>query len=137
MRFCAVTVGTPGRATIAVPVEAFDASGHFVGDADFALDPGSWMVKLLFELIPETAGQRAGSFRVFSPASAVESFALFGDLTGAGFRRFRGNKTKLPAKRRRHKPVGRFGQGDTSGEPSQDRNRESRLPAHGLDQTQP
>ena len=56
--------------------------GHFVGDADFTLDPGARMVKLLFELIPETAGQWRGGFRVLSPDGAVESFALFGDQTG-------------------------------------------------------
>ena len=43
---------------------------------------GARLVKLLFELIPETAGQRAGGFRVLSPDGAVESFAFFGDLTG-------------------------------------------------------
>ena len=70
------------RAPVDGTVKAFDASGHFVGEADFTLDPGARLVKLLFELIPETAGQRAGGFRVLSPDGAVESFALFGDLTG-------------------------------------------------------
>ena len=63
-------------------VEAFDASGQVVGAADFQLDPGARLAKLLFELIPETSGQRGGGFRVFSQDGAVESIALFGDLTG-------------------------------------------------------
>ena len=80
--FTGVAIKHRGRAPIDGTVEAFDASGHFVGFADFTLDPGARMVKLLFELIPETAGQRGGGFRVLSPDGAVESFALFGDLTG-------------------------------------------------------
>ena len=80
--FTGVAIKNRGRGPIDGTVEAFDASGHFVGDADFTLDPGARMVKLLFELIPETAGQRGGGFRVLSPDGAVEGFALFGDLTG-------------------------------------------------------
>ena len=80
--FTGVAVKNRARAPVDGTVEAFDESGRFVGDADFTLDPGARMVKLLFELIPETAGQRAGGFRVLSPDGAVESFALFGDQTG-------------------------------------------------------
>ena len=80
--FTGVVIKNRARAPVDGTVEAFDASGHFVGEADFTLDPGARLVKLLFELIPETAGQRAGGFRVLSPDGAVESFALFGDLTG-------------------------------------------------------
>ena len=80
--FTGVAIKNRARAPVDGTVEAFDASGHFVGEADFTLDPGARLVKLLFELIPETAGQRAGGFRVLSPDGAVESFALFGDLTG-------------------------------------------------------
>ena len=80
--FTGVAIKNRARAPVDGTVEAFDESGHFVGDADFTLDPGARMVKLLFELIPETAGQRAGGFRVLSPDSAVESFVLFGDQTG-------------------------------------------------------
>ena len=80
--FTGVAIKNRASAPVDGTVEAFDESGHFVGDADFTLDPGARMVKLLFELIPETAGQRAGGFRVLSPDSAVESFALFGDQTG-------------------------------------------------------
>ena len=80
--FTGVAIKNRARAPVDGTVEAFDESGHFVGDADFTLDPGARMVKLLFELIPETAGQRAGGFRVLSPDGAVESFALFGDQTG-------------------------------------------------------
>ena len=65
-----------------VTVEAFDATGGFVGGTSFTLGPGARLVKLLFELIPETAGQRKGGFRVLSPDGAVESFALFGDEAG-------------------------------------------------------
>ena len=80
--FTGVVIKNRARAPVDGTVEAFDASGHFVGEADFTLDPGARLVKLLFELIPETAGQRAGGFRVLSPDGAVESSALFGDLTG-------------------------------------------------------
>ena len=80
--FTGVAIKNRARAPVDGTVEAFDASGHFVGEADFTLDPGARLVKLLFELIPETAGQRAGGFRVLSPDGAVESFAFFGDLTG-------------------------------------------------------
>ena len=80
--FTGVAIKNRARAPVDGTVEAFDESGHFVGDADFTLDPGTRMVKLLFELIPETAGQRAGGFRVLSPDGAVESFVLFGDQTG-------------------------------------------------------
>ena len=81
--FTGVAIKNRARAPVDGTVEAFDESGHFVGAADFTLDPGARMVKLLFELIPETAGQcEAGGFRVLSPDGAVESFALFGDQTG-------------------------------------------------------
>ena len=80
--FTGVAIKNRERGPVGVTVEAFDASGHFVGDADFTLDPGARMVKLLFELIPETASQRGGGFRVLSPDGAVEGFALFGDFTG-------------------------------------------------------
>ena len=71
-----------GRVPVDGIVEAFDASGQVVGAADFQLDPGARLAKILFELIPETFGQRGGGFRVLSQEGAVESFALFGDLTG-------------------------------------------------------
>ena len=80
--FTGVAIKNRARAPVNGTVEAFDESGHFVGAADFTLDPGARMVKLLFELIPETAGQWRGGFRVLSPDSAVESFVLFGDQTG-------------------------------------------------------
>ena len=80
--FTGVAIKNRASAPVDGTVEAFDESGHFVGDADFTLDPGARMVKLLFELIPETAGQWRGGFRVLSPDGAVESFALFGDQTG-------------------------------------------------------
>ena len=80
--FTGVAIKNRGRMPVDGIVEAFDASGQMVGSADFQLDPGARLVKLLSELIPETSGQRGGGFRVFSRAAAVESFALFGDLTG-------------------------------------------------------
>ena len=65
-----------------VTVEAYDAPGNLVGEAEFELASGARTSKLLFELIPATAGQSGGSFRVRSPEGAVESFALFGDFGG-------------------------------------------------------
>ena len=80
--YTGVVIKNRARGPVDVTVEAFDAQGHFAGEAGFALDPGERTVRLLSELIPETAGQRRGGFRVLSPDGAVESFALFGDLTG-------------------------------------------------------
>ena len=80
--FTSVAIKNRGRMPVDGTVEAFDASGQVVGAADFQLDSGARLAKLLFELIPETSGQRGGGFRVFSQDGAVESFALFGDLTG-------------------------------------------------------
>ena len=80
--FTGVAIKNRGRVPVDGIVEAFDAAGQVVGAADFQLDPGARLAKLLFELIPETFGQRGGGFRVLSPEGAVESFALFGDLTG-------------------------------------------------------
>ena len=80
--FTSVAIKNRGRMPVDGTVEAFDASGQVVGAGDFQLDPGGRLAKLLFELIPETSGQRGGGFRVFSQDGAVESFALFGDLTG-------------------------------------------------------
>ena len=56
--FTAVAIKNRGRVPVAGIVEAFDASGQVVGAADFQLDPGARLAKLLFELIPETFGQR-------------------------------------------------------------------------------
>ena len=80
--YTGVAIKSRARGPVDVTVEAFDAQGHFAGDAGFTLSPGARLVRLLSELIPETAGQRSGGFRVLSPDGAVESFALFGDLTG-------------------------------------------------------
>ena len=80
--YTGVAIKNRARGPVDVTVEAFDASGYFVGNAGFTLSPGARMVRLLSELIPETAGQRSGGFRVLSPGGAVESFALFGDQTG-------------------------------------------------------
>ena len=80
--YTGVAVKNRARAPVDVTVEAFDAPGSFVGDTRFTLAPGARLVKFLFELIPETAGQRKGGFRVLSPDGAVESFALFGDEAG-------------------------------------------------------
>ena len=80
--FTGLAIKNRARTPVDGTVEAFDASGHFVGDAQFTLDPGARLVKLLSELIPETSGQRAGGFRVLSPDGAVDSLALFGNLAG-------------------------------------------------------
>ena len=98
--FTGVAIKNRARAPVDGTVEAFDASGHFVGEADFTLDPGARLVKLLFGLIPETAGQRAGGFRVLSPDGAVESFAFFRRSDrGLDFDNSRGIKAKPPAKK--------------------------------------
>ena len=80
--YTGVAIKNRARAPVDVTVEAFDAPGSFVGDTRFTLAPGARLIKFLFELIPETAGQRKGGFRVLSPDGAVESFALFGDEAG-------------------------------------------------------
>ena len=67
---------------VGLTVEAYDEPGNLVGETDFELGPGVRTAKLLSELIPATAGQSGGTFRVRSPDGAVESFALFGDVNG-------------------------------------------------------
>ena len=80
--FTGVALKNRASAPVDVTVVAFDALGHFAGEAGLTLDPGARLVKLLSELIPETAEQRRGWVQVLSPDAAVESFVLFGDLTG-------------------------------------------------------
>ena len=80
--FTGVAIKNRASAPVDVTVVAFDALGHFAGEAGLTLDPGARLVKLLSELIPETAEQRRGWVQVLSPDAAVESFVLFGDLTG-------------------------------------------------------
>jgi hypothetical protein len=60
-------------------VEAFDQVGDQLGENTFILPGGGRKAKLLLELIPATAGQVGGYFRVRSQGRIV-SFALFGDL---------------------------------------------------------
>jgi hypothetical protein len=67
--------GNPGEVT----VEAFDQVGDQLGENTFILPGGGRKAKLLLELIPATAGQVGGYFRVRSQGRIV-SFALFGDL---------------------------------------------------------
>ena len=80
--YTGVAIKNRANFAVAVTVEAFDEPGNLVGETDFELGPNSRMAKLLSELIPATAGQSGGSFRVRSPDGAVESFALFGDVSG-------------------------------------------------------
>ncbi len=80
--FTGVAIKNRADVPLAVTVEAYDEPGNLVGETDFELGPGARTAKLLSELIPATAGQSGGTFRVRSPDGAVESFALFGDLNG-------------------------------------------------------
>ena len=47
-------------------MEAFDQVGTQVGESSFTLPAGGRKAKLLLELIPATAGQMGGYFRVRS-----------------------------------------------------------------------
>ena len=80
--FTGVAIKNRADVPLAVTVEAYDEPGNLVGETDFELGAGARTAKLLSELIPATAGQSGGTFRVRSPDGAVESFALFGDLNG-------------------------------------------------------
>ena len=80
--FTGVAIKNRADVPLAVTVEAYDEPGNLVGETDFELGPGARTAKLLSELIPATAGQSGGTFRVRSPDGAVESFALFGDFSG-------------------------------------------------------
>jgi len=77
--FTGVAVLNPHRSPVEVRVEAFDQVGDPLGENTFTLPGGSRKAKLLMELIPATAGQVGGYFRVRA-AREIVSFALFGDL---------------------------------------------------------
>ncbi|MDA2930302.1 hypothetical protein MYX84_10190 [Acidobacteria bacterium AH-259-O06] len=79
--FTGVAVLNPNLIPIPVTVEVFDREGVEVGSNAFTLPPGGRRARLLNELVPPTAGQIGGYFRVRSDV-AVVSFALFGDLAG-------------------------------------------------------
>ena len=77
--FTGVAVLNPHGNPVEVTVEAFDQVGEPLGESTFALLGGGRKAKLLLELIPATAGQVGGYFRVRG-AREIVSFALFGDL---------------------------------------------------------
>jgi hypothetical protein len=77
--FTGVAVLNPQKYPVEVTVEAFNQVGDQLGESTFALPGGGRKAKLLLELIPATAGQVGGYFRVRSQYKIV-SFALFGDL---------------------------------------------------------
>jgi len=79
--FTGVAVLNPQRNPVEVTVEAFDQVGDQVGESSFTLLAGGRKAKLLLELIPATASQVGGYFRVRS-GEEILSFALFGDLAG-------------------------------------------------------
>ncbi|MCH7803349.1 MAG: hypothetical protein IH937_04635 [Acidobacteria bacterium] len=77
--FTGVAVLNPHGNPVEVTVEAFDQVGDPLGENTFTLPGGGRKAKLLLELIPATAGQVGGYFRVRG-AREIVSFALFGDL---------------------------------------------------------
>ena len=77
--FTGVAVLNPHGNPVEVTVEAFDQVGDQLGENTFTLSGGARKAKLLLELIPATAGQVGGYFRVRA-AREILSFALFGDL---------------------------------------------------------
>ena len=77
--FTGVAVVNPHRNPVEVRVEAFDQAGDPLGENTFTLPGEGRKAKLLMELIPATAGQVGGYFRVRG-AREIVSFALFGDL---------------------------------------------------------
>jgi len=79
--FTGVAVLNPQGNPVEVTVEAFDQVGDQVGQSTFTLPGRGRKAKLLLELIPATAGQVGGYFRVRSEEEIL-SFALFGDLAG-------------------------------------------------------
>ena len=77
--FTGVAVLNPHGNPVEVTVQAFDQVGDPLGESTFTLPGGGRKAKLLLELIPATAGQVGGYFRVRG-AREIVSFALFGDL---------------------------------------------------------
>ncbi len=77
--FTGVAVLNPHGTPVEVTVEAFDQVGDQLGENTFTLPGGGRKAKLLLELIPATAGQVGGYFRVRTEREIL-SFALFGDL---------------------------------------------------------
>ena len=77
--FTGVAVLNPHGNPMEVTVEAFDQVGDPLGENTFTLPGEGRKAKLLLELIPATAGQVGGYFRVRG-AREILSFALFGDL---------------------------------------------------------
>ena len=95
-----------GPMSAGVTVEAYDEPGNLVGETDFELGPGVRTAKLLSELIPATAGQSGGTFRVRSPDGAVESFASLATSTETSSRPSQGlnrlQRRRLPWNAPRH-----------------------------------
>jgi hypothetical protein len=78
--FTGLAVLNPQDVSVTVTVDVFDKDGVNVGSDSFPLAPQNRIAKLLHELVPESAGQQGGYFRV-SATGEVSSFALFGDTS--------------------------------------------------------
>jgi hypothetical protein len=79
--FTGVALINPNPVAVTAGLEVFAADGVSVGTASIPLQPGAKIAKLLFELIPATAGQNGGFVRIRSALPLV-SFSLFGTNDG-------------------------------------------------------
>ncbi len=80
--FTGVAVLNPHGSPVEVTVEAFDQVGDQLGVNTFTLPGGGRKAKLLLELIPATAGQVGGYFRVRGAREIVQKAVHAGVNTG-------------------------------------------------------
>ncbi len=79
--YTGVAIINPNPTTATVNLQVFTADGIEVGSASTQLQPGQKVAKLLYELVPSSAGQLGGYIRVQS-ALPVTSFSVFGTFDG-------------------------------------------------------
>jgi hypothetical protein len=79
--YTGVAIINPNATATTVNLQVFTADGIEVGSASTQLQPGQKVAKLLYELVPSSAGQLGGYIRVQS-ALPVVSFSVFGTVDG-------------------------------------------------------
>jgi hypothetical protein len=75
--FTGVTVLNPNTIPTNMVLDVFASDGTLTGTYWDQLQPGQRFAKLVYELVPESAGQSGGYIRIFSDSS-LTSFSLFG-----------------------------------------------------------
>jgi len=77
--FTGLAVVNPQDDPVVVTVDVFNKTGTQVGSATYYLEPKGRISKLLYQLVPQSAGQVGGYFRIVA-TDDVYSIALFGDI---------------------------------------------------------